>query len=368
VRVLHVISSAGMYGAESVILTLMRQMQRNGTPHVLGVFDNLASPNHALHEIALKNGIESHLLPCSGQIDRTTLRSIRNLAAQTSAEVIHAHGYKADVYSYFAMRSSKTPLVSTCHNWLDLDFATKLYGALDRYCLKRFAAIAAVSRDVQNRLLSSHIEANKISIIPNGIEWNTFADKANASIKSSGNADEPLVVGFAGRLSREKGIDLFITAAHEIARVLPNVQFVIAGDGAEREASIEAIEENNLSGKVKLLGRVDDMPSFYASIDVLLSPSRTEGSPMGLMEAMASGIPVVATNVGDVSTLVEDGVTGMLVRSTDAAAMQQAVIKLLSDAELRDAISKAAQQRIIEQFSAERMARDYDRMYERVVA
>src|SRR5580658_2799333 len=99
-KVLHIISSGGMYGAEAVILNMSRVL--NSGPHrsMLGVFSNSSNPNLQLHERAVKEGIESHLIPCDGQIDRTTVAGIRELAARADADIVHAHGFKADIYVY----------------------------------------------------------------------------------------------------------------------------------------------------------------------------------------------------------------------------------------------------------------------------
>ena len=121
VKILHIISSGGMYGAEAVILNMSRTLNEGSHSSVLGVFSNSAKPNLQIHEAAAKEGIESHLIPCKNQIDRTVIASIQELATRTNADIVHAHGYKADIYVYFALRGSATPFVSTCHNWIDND-------------------------------------------------------------------------------------------------------------------------------------------------------------------------------------------------------------------------------------------------------
>ena len=106
-KILHMISSGGMYGAEAVIMNLARSLNKGGNPCLLGVFSNSSNPNLQLYERAVQEGIESYLIPCRGQIDRATIGSIRDLLLQTSADVVHAHGYKADLYGYFALRRSE---------------------------------------------------------------------------------------------------------------------------------------------------------------------------------------------------------------------------------------------------------------------
>src|ERR1700722_1631827 len=144
-KILHIISSGGMYGAEAVILNISPTLNRGPHRGMLGVFSNSSNPNHQLHERAVKEGIESHLIPCKGQIDRVTATSIRELAARTGADIVHAHGYKADIYVYLALRRLGIPLVSTCHTWYDNSLLVSLYGKADRFVLRKYARIVAVS-------------------------------------------------------------------------------------------------------------------------------------------------------------------------------------------------------------------------------
>ena len=103
-RVLHIISSCGMYGAEAVILNMSRMLNEGSHRSVVTAFLNSSNPNQQLHESASREGIESHLIPCNGRLDRGAIRRIRELAADMGADVVHAHGYKADLYVYFALR------------------------------------------------------------------------------------------------------------------------------------------------------------------------------------------------------------------------------------------------------------------------
>ena len=363
-KVLHLISSAGLYGAESVILTLLHEMRRMGQPCVLGVFLNYANPDVALHEAALQAGFESHLVPCSGQIDRGTVKFIRSLVAGTGATLLHTHGYKADVYGYFALRRGTVPLVSTCHNWCDTDVATRLYGTLDRRCLRHFAAVAAVSADVKGRLEKAGLSPDKVPVIHNGIDCEPFLSVRRHTPESP----DDLTVGFVGRLSSEKGVDLFLVAAQGILQQLPGTRFVIAGDGPERGAVEKVMREKGIEDKITLLGRCDNMPEFYSSLDVLLSSSRTEGLPVALMEAMASGVPVVATAVGDVSALVRHERTGILVPALDVTAMQTAIIKLLHDPGKRLRLGEAGSEWIQQNFSSQKMAGSYLSFYQSVLS
>jgi glycosyltransferase involved in cell wall biosynthesis len=366
-KILHVISSGGMYGAEAVILNLSRTLNEGPHSSILAVFLNSSNPNLQLHENATREGIASHLIPCTGPIDRSAIAGIRGLVSQTGANVVHAHGYKADMYVYLAMRSLRTPFVSTCHNWLDNDRKASLYGWLDRRILRRYTRIVAVSEDVRQRLLQGGVGAEKISIIRNGIDLRPF-DRAPALLKTELGWSAFPLVGLAGRLSIEKGVDVFLHAAAHVVARMPNAKFVVAGDGPEKAALESLIVALGIGDNVRMLGRRNDMPSFYASLDVLVSSSRKEGLPIGILEGMASRLPLVATEVGEVPTVIQNGRTGFLVPAEEPGLLAAAIVDLLRDAALRERLGNAARKLVQEEFSAERMTADYLRVYEEAAA
>ncbi len=362
-KILHIISSGGMYGAEAVILNVSRTLNRTGHSAVLGIFSNSLKPNLQVHECALDEGIESHLISCRGQFDTSVPASIRALAASTGADVVHAHGYKADVYAYLAMRRSPTPLVSTCHNWLDDSRAVRFYGELDRWILRRYQAVIAVSQPVRQTLLQSGIPAPNIHLIGNGIDLRPFLNAVPSLRDRSSNPDD-LFVGWIGRLSNEKGPDIFIRVAADVHREFPSARFILVGDGPDR-ASLEAlIDQLGLADIVRLVGRRTDMPAVYASFDVMVSSSRLEGLPMAILEGMASGLPWVATAVGDVPAIVQNDLTGIVVASEDASGIASGVATLLGDAVARKRMGAAGKLFVEENFTAEQTVLQYLQVYE----
>ena len=366
-KILHIISSGGMYGAEAVILNLSRTLNEGAHSSVLGVFSNSANPNLQLHEAATKEHIESHLIPCKGQIDRTVVASIRSLAVRTSADIVHAHGYKADIYTYIALRGSSIPLVSTCHTWYDNDLFVSLYGVADRMVLRNFAAIVAVSDEVKLRLLKAGVREDKIHLVENGIDLRPF-DNATPSLQKDTASDHSSMVGLIGRLANEKGVDIFLRAAARVLVELPDTKFVVVGEGPDREKLESLIDELKIRESVSMLGRRDDMPSVYASLEIMASASRQEGLPIAILEGMASKRPIIATAVGAVPTVVLDGRTGVLLPPENIEALASEIANLLRDPALRMSLGTAARKLVEEKFSAGRMTADYLHVYEEAVS
>ena len=366
-KILQMISSGGMYGAEAVILNLSRTLNEGPHRSLLGVFSNSSNPNLQLHENAKKEGIDSYLIPCDGQIDRKAITSIRELAQRTGADVVHAHGYKADIYAFFALRASGVSLVSTCHNWIDNDRKTSFYGILDRLILRGYARVVAVSEDVRQRLLKSGVKANKVRMIRNGIDLRPF-DRASAAVRHELGWDAYQIVGLVGRLSVEKGVDIFLQAAACVLAHCPDTRFVVAGDGPGRAELDTLIDKLGIRDHVRMLGRCNDMPTLFASLDIMVSASRREGLPIAILEGMASRLPLIATAVGEVPTVIQDGHTGVLVPTEDPELLAAAMIELLRDPAKRERVGSAARQLVEDEFSAERMTADYLRVYEDAIA
>jgi glycosyltransferase involved in cell wall biosynthesis len=367
VKILHIISSGGMYGAEAVILNLSRTLNEGAHSSVLGVFSNSANPNLQLHEAATKKHTESHLIPCKGQIDRTVAASIRNLAARTNADIVHAHGYKADIYTYAALGRSTTPLVSTCHTWYDNDLFVSLYGMADRMVLRSFAAIVAVSDEVKLRLLKAGVREDKIHLVENGIDLRPF-DNATPSLQEGSTPGHSPTVGLIGRLANEKGVDIFLRAAARVLVELPSTKFVVVGEGPDRDKLESLIDELKIRDSVLMLGRRDDMPSVYASLDIMVSSSRQEGLPIAILEGMASRRPIIASAVGAVPTVVLDGHTGVLLPPESIEALASEIANLLRDPTRRMSLGAAARRLVEEKFSAERMTADYLQVYEDAIS
>lgn len=355
-----------MYGAEAVILALLERAAGADASEVqLGVFHHAGQAEPEVYTRARAASLSADLILCEGQFDAAVPTRIRTLATASGVDAIHAHGYKADIYSWAAFAGRRRPaLVSTCHTWYDNDLAVRLYGALDRLVLRGLDEVVAVSGEVEARLLAAGVAPDCVHLIRNGLNTAPFVQ---ASGRRAGANERPLRVGFAGRLAPEKGVEVFLRAVAELAPGLPDAEFVIAGDGPDRAALEHLAKQLRVQDRVHFAGRPASMPVYYASLDVLVSASRQEGLPMVLLEAMASGLPVVATRVGEVPNVVLNGQTGLLVEPDQPRALAAAVFLLLRDAMLRQRMGAAGQARAVAEFSVERMASDYEAVYRRAV-
>jgi len=172
-----------------------------------------------------------------------------------------------------------------------------------------------------------------------------------------------LLVVAVGRLSRRKGFDVLLRALVE----LPGVSLLLIGDGPRRSESEQLRDELGLGGRVRMVGWVDDARPYLGSADVLAVPSRWEAFPLVIPEAMLSGLPVVATNVGSIEEAVSDGETGFLVEPDDAEALASALGQLAGNPELRAAMGRRGQEIARERFTAAQMAAAFESLYEEIL-
>jgi glycosyltransferase involved in cell wall biosynthesis len=234
--------------------------------------------------------------------------------------------------------------------------------------LRSYARVVAVSDEVRQRLLKAGVREHKIRLVRNGIDLRPFnAAEPSLRFASAPDADGAPIVGLVGRLAWEKGVDVFLQAAARVLVESPAVKFVVVGEGPDREKLERLLDELNIRGNVSMLGRREDMPEVYASLDVMVSSSRQEGLPMAILEGMASGLPLVATAVGEVPTVVQNDRTGVLVAPDDVEVLAAAIAALLRDPARRKRLGAAARQLIEDEYSAERMTADYLRVYDEAI-
>jgi glycosyltransferase involved in cell wall biosynthesis len=171
------------------------------------------------------------------------------------------------------------------------------------------------------------------------------------------------VIGSIGRLDPQKGYDVLVRALRE----LPGVTAVVVGEGAEREGLVDLARRLDVSDRLRLVGWSDEPRRFLTTFDLFVLPSRFEGFPLGVVEAMLAGVPVVATDVGSVAEAVVDGETGLLVPAGDPSALARAVRELLDDRARMQEMSRRGRARAGSQFTLEEMAKAYEALYQEVV-
>jgi glycosyltransferase involved in cell wall biosynthesis len=290
---------------------------------------------------------------------------------QLGADLLTCSGYKPDIIGWRAARRAGIPVVSISHGWTSATWRVRCYEMLDRWVLKWMDAVVCVSKAQADKVRRTRVAEEKIAVIYNAIGEDAFLP-ARPELREEMMkwfAHPPRwIIGAAGRLSPEKGYAVFIEAAALVVRKRPTAGFVLFGDGPLRGELEALIAKHGLQRRFVLAGFRSDLRQWLPSLDVGVMSSFTEGLPVVLLETAAAGVPTVATAVGGIPEVIDDGESGYLAASGDAAALAQRIMTLLDDDAHRMAMGRAAQSRIRRDFSLTATGQQYYQLFQTVLA
>lgn len=241
----------------------------------------------------------------------------------------------------------------------------------DRLVYRRFVThLIAVSRAVADVFRErSVLPEGRIAVIPNGLDLDRLRSGDGRAFRQRLNVpEEDWLIGSAGRLVTQKGFDLLVRAAGVLRQRGLSPWLAIAGEGGEREKLVREAEEHGVSDRLVLAGQVEDMPGFYAALDLFAFPSRMEGRSNALAEAMAAGLPIVATDIPGSDELITSERTGIMVPPENAEELAHAIERLIRDRDLAGRLGDAARAWASENLAWEKMLDDLEGLLERLLA
>ena len=359
-RVLHLVASTGKYGAEAVIESLARTLPSLGVETCVGHLRYKGGAHIFRLEDHL-SGVEVIPFEHRGRLDPGLVFQLKNAMKRLGIDAIHSHGYKPDFYGGAAAMLLRLPRLSTCHLWTRATKDLCRYAKLDLLTLRRFDRVIAVSKPILEELRASGITNDKLSLIPNGIYTKAFA--AGMPVYRSAFDTGAVVFGMACRQVAAKGVDLALQATAQLIKDVPHARLLIAGDGPKLDEYRTLSSALGIADKTRFIGRSNSMPDFYASLDVFLLPSIDEGLPIALLEAMAAGLPPIATTVGSVETVLHNNLNGLLIPPGDVAAIKSAMYTLAASSELRRQLGAAARSCVLTNHTERQMAAKYADLY-----
>jgi glycosyltransferase involved in cell wall biosynthesis len=316
-----------------------------------------------------------------GDVPATVLHRTKREAARTVVELIRwmrefrpdvvvVRGYNAEALGRIAGILTRVPtMIVWVHNSGDATPRGRVRRSLDRLLQRSTTAYFGVARSQLGSMRDDlGLPSDKVRIIHNGVDPAKFrTDRDPAALSGLGIGDGSPVVGIVAALRPEKDHATFLRAARLVADQVPDVRFVIVGDGDGRAELERLAAKLGIGTQVSFAGARHDIPDVLAAIDVFVLSSRTvECFPMALLEAMASGRPAVCTDVGGVQEMIDDDVTGFLVRPGDPAALAERLVLLLTDDERRRAMGAAARKRVETEFTLSRSIDEAARAIEEI--
>lgn len=366
IRVVHLLVSLPVGGAEELVAAMVR----NFAPDRFDVQAATIGPAGVLGEELRRDGYSVYSLGLNlkEDPDLKIVYRLRRLFQDLKPDILHTHLYHSSYYGRLAaLGLGLKGVVASVHN---LYTRPKLHRRLWNFGLSRITdRVVAVSpqvwRDVRRY---DAVAGTRLVLLPNGVslaalETPASREEARKSLGVSG-----FCLGVVGRLEEQKGHAYFLQALPAVRDVLGEMTALLAGDGRLADPLARQAQELGVADKVRFLGTRRDLPLVYRALDLLVLPSLWEGLPLALLEAMGAGLPVVATRVGGVAGVIEDGVNGRLVPPRDSQALAGAMVDLARQPELCARMGQAARRTVAARYSQEamfqRLAALYVELYE----
>lgn len=363
--ILHVVAPADVGGIERVVQGLAREQHAAGHDvHVAVVFTGPRADDAFLAPLR-QAGVVTHPLAPGDRGYRRERRAVADLCARLKPAVLHSHGYRPDVLDAGVARSAGIPTVTTVHGFTGGGWKNHVYEWAQTRAFRRFDAVVVVSRPLQLRLVQSGVPAERIHVVPNAWTPIVPARSRDDARRTLGLPLDTFVIGWVGRLSEEKGPDVLLDALDHVADLPLTASFI--GDGVARRRLEERARRSRANGRVRWHGAVRDAATLFAAFDLFVLSSRTEGSPIVLLEAMAAGVPVIATSVGGVPETVSAD-EAVLVPTEHPPALAAAIRAAYRAPAVAEARAARAGERLRREFAPEPWAERYERIYRHVAS
>ena len=359
--ILHLNTETAWRGGEAQTLELARGLVALGHRCLL-----VGQPHGELLRRAAAAGLESRPLIMRGELDLWAAWRLADIVRRNSVGILHYHTAHAVTLGTLAsLFCGRRPAVAARR----VSFPLRS-GPLARLKYRfRVDRVIAVSQGIRDDLVRQGLDPGRIEVVHSGIDPARFAqgkrERFRASLRAPDGAalGDALLIGTAGHLAAHKGIDLFLRAAAAVAPGFPAARFVIVGGGELLPALRQLAGRLGIAERALFTGFRDDMPDVYAGLDIFVLASITgEGSPAVVKEAMAAGVPLVASALDGVREIVDDGRHGLLAPPGDPHALARAIARLAGDRELGADLASRARERVRE-FTLDRMVERTDRIY-----
>jgi glycosyltransferase involved in cell wall biosynthesis len=362
-RVLQIALSLAPGGTERLVVELSQRLHRRYGMAVCCLDEPGAWAN-----TLVRNGIPVTALGRRPGFHPSLGARIAKVAELHAATVLHCHHYSPFVYGSLAALRRPLKVVFTEHGRFTDSVASLKRRIANRVWSQLPSKIFSVSQDLRGHMVREGFSGDRIGVIYNGIDPGEYpGDRArhDACARLNIRPDE-LVVGAVGRLDPVKSLDTLITAASHLKSKYPRIRLVLIGGGPLQDALVDLVKQEGLENDVTFTGHRDDVRELLPALDVYVNSSIFEGVSLTILEAMATGVAVIATRVGGTPEVVVDEETGCLVPARDPAALANAIGTLIGQPLRRYSLGRAGRARVEQHFSITRMVEDYAAVYDQL--
>ena len=347
-------------GGQRQSFLLAKELKNRGYPLVFYV-----QPKSPLYKKASQEGIKTVPLKMRSELDGLAVSRLALAMKRRKCRLIHCHDAHSAAIGAAAASLAKVPLRIMSRR---VDFALKKNVLSRLKYLKDVDCIIAISEGVRDVLLEGGVPAERIEVIPSGIDFSVYEYPASRDYirKELSFGEEDYLVGIIAHLADHKGHKYLIEATKILRDKAPRIKVIIVGEGPLRLDLDKQVNQSGLEDMVFFLGFREDIPQILASLDLFVLSSYLEGLGSILLDAMASSLPIVATRVGGIPEVVKDGKTGILVSARNPAALAEAIFNMYQNRKFAGLLGSAGHDLVHSRFSAQAMAGKVVVLYERL--
>lgn len=370
IRVMIARSTEKITGPETLLLSILKELDYSRIKVFLVLLTKDQQDLPFYNEVGKidnpGNDLTVRIIRNSGKMKSSTIKQLRSFIIDNRIDIVHANEHKTDILCYFAGRKTSARLLSFVHGYLNNPFHVKVYEIIDWFIIKFYHKIIVGSHALAKFLIGKGVKEHKITVIQNAISSDAMDNppKTNEEIrKSFGINQNDILIGIVGRLGKEKGHRYLLDAFAVINKQLPNTKLLVIGTGPEMDNLVEQAGRLHIRDSVIFTGFVDEIVSFFHTMDIFLLASLKESIPMVIYEAMLCEKPVVATNVGGISEVIEDGKTGIIIPSANSGIMSQKILQLIHNPEMKKKIAREGKKLAQTEITAINMTRNIEKVY-----
>jgi glycosyltransferase involved in cell wall biosynthesis len=366
INLLHIIPTLQIGGAEKQVVTLLKHIDKKKYSVTLCCLHHGGPLKKELED----EDVEIVILGMRLRYIAVSLYKLIRLMRKNSVQIVHTHLYTDHVWGRVAALIAGVPVIVTTEHGRGL-WKKRRHLLFERIANRFTDMKIAVSEDIrQIRIKREHASPDRIVTIMNAINTDEFIVSdgiRNAKRKEVRIKGDEFVIGTVARLDPDKAIDILLDAVLRVSEKTERVKCLLVGDGGLRRRLENYTERIGLAGKVIFTGARTDIAALLSVMDIYVNSSHREGISVSLLESMAAGKPVVATEVGGNPEIINDNSVGILVPANNAEALAGAVNMLLHDKEKRLQMGKNARERIINEFSISSQSKKIESLYENLL-
>jgi glycosyltransferase involved in cell wall biosynthesis len=363
IKILHLIASRGIGGAERILLTLLKNIDRGKFELILGAFVDQGKGKDFFWNKAKELDLPLEPIKYKNPYNFLQILQLSRILKKHHPDIIHTHGYKTNVLGFLVAKLFKIPIVTTVHGLHSGRNKPMIWASLK--LLRHFNRIIAVSDQIKGELRTQKVPPKKMITVRNvpPIKTQENSTKASTFREEIGIPRNAKLIGFVGRLEPIKGCSQFIRTIPRVTKSNPDSFFVVVGDGPERNSLESLARQLRIENRVCFCGFRDDPMNVFQSLDLYVLSSLSEGIPVAMLEAMSHGVPVIATRVGGIPEVIKDRVNGILVPPQNPMYLVESILESLNNPNEAAKRALEAKKTIINKYSIEKWVEKIQNIY-----